>query len=121
MSLQDYAVERDRFEFSDEALDFCFPCSACKFVKKAHWEEPCKHCDHNANAEPEPKAMASWKRDDYWLADALELVDVSISPLTIKGWTDAQCQQAEDWAAAVHFAASDNDVEIPPRPDFLLT
>lgn len=34
----------------------------------------------------------------------------------VSGWTDEQCQQAGDWAAATHLEASDNDVTVPAEP-----
>lgn len=36
----------------------------------------------------------------------------------IAGWTDEQKQQVIDYCGAVHFAASDNPVKVPPRPSF---
>lgn len=39
----------------------------------------------------------------------------------IAAWTDDQVREAELWAGAIHLNASDNDdVEIPPTPDYLL-
>lgn len=34
-------------------------------------------------------------------------------------WTSRQRIQAADWAGAVHLRASDNQVRVPPMPDFL--
>ena len=31
-------------------------------------------------------------------------------------WTDAELEDVGDWAGHVHLAASDNDVEVPPKP-----
>lgn len=54
------------------------------------------------------------------LRDLLSLVEVDVALETIGAWTDDQCGQAADWAAAVHVFASDNyDVEVPPKPEFL--
>jgi hypothetical protein len=38
---------------------------------------------------------------------------------TIDSWTDLQKREAADWAGAVHLAASDNDVAVPPLPAVL--
>lgn len=38
----------------------------------------------------------------------------------IEAWTEAEREAAERWAAAAHLQASDHDdVDVPPRPDFL--
>jgi hypothetical protein len=58
-------------------------------------------------------------RNDRVLADLLSLVEVTVSPATVNTWTDKQYDQAEQWAAATHLSASDNDVSIPQRPAFL--
>lgn len=53
------------------------------------------------------------------LRDLLLLVGVQVSKETIKRWSDHQKRKATEWASLVHLAASDNDVEIPNRPEFL--
>ena len=52
---------------------------------------------------------------------ALLLVgDVDTDNIDVEAWTDKQRSLAYDWAIAVHFYASDNeDVVVPPRPDFI--
>ena len=55
MSLQDYAVARDKFEPAETTGNIPFPCFACKHLPFQLSEEPCLHCDHNANAEPDPE------------------------------------------------------------------
>jgi hypothetical protein len=37
----------------------------------------------------------------------------------VQGWTEEQRAQAMEWATAAHQWASDNDVAVPPRPEFL--
>ena len=37
----------------------------------------------------------------------------------IASWSDEECEQAEDWAIACHYRASDNDVEVPPVPSWV--
>lgn len=58
--------------------------------------------------------------EHHRLVDLLSLVDVTVHPETVLTWTMAEREQATVWATAQHLAASDNDVEIPPRPTFLL-
>lgn len=54
------------------------------------------------------------------LRDLLLLVGVDVSLEVVEMWTYAERQAAEKWAASVHLAASDNDVEVGAKPDFLL-
>jgi hypothetical protein len=54
------------------------------------------------------------------LSDLLSLVGVSASSARVLSWDSQQRQRAAEWASAVHLSASDNDVEVPPRPSFLL-
>lgn len=49
MSLRKYDVLRDNFEW-DEADAFSFPCCVCEHKRTRDTEEPCRTCDHNANA-----------------------------------------------------------------------
>lgn len=59
-----------------------------------------------------------WERDDQATADLIELGSDKIAHLHIIGtWTDAQCREAEAWASARHFKASDNDVSVPIMPE----
>jgi len=53
MSLQDYVVARDKFELTEDAvaLGLDFPCRECKYRHNTDAEEPCRTCDHNANAQ----------------------------------------------------------------------
>lgn len=52
--------------------------------------------------------------------DLLMLVEVEV-PLTdiTEKWTPEERAAAEDWAVAAHLDASDNEVELPARPEFL--
>lgn len=57
MSLQDYAIPRDKFEEGASpqgAWGLAFPCWACIHSCKTPNVEPCLHCDHNANAVEDP-------------------------------------------------------------------
>lgn len=54
------------------------------------------------------------------LSDILLLVNVTVSASEIATWSAEQVQAAADWASAVHLSASDNDdVVVPPKPEFL--
>jgi hypothetical protein len=53
------------------------------------------------------------------VSDLLGLVTVVRTVEQVEQWTPEQQREAANWAAAVHRDASDNDVEIPPKPDFL--
>jgi hypothetical protein len=53
------------------------------------------------------------------LSDLLLLVNVTRSPVQVAEWSREQRAAAYEWAAAVHLSASDNDVEVPERPEFL--
>ena len=53
------------------------------------------------------------------LVDLLGLVGVHRSADEVAEWSKDQRRQAEHWASATHLSASDNDVQVPARPDFL--
>jgi hypothetical protein len=57
--------------------------------------------------------------DPDMVHDVLSLVCVSVPDEQVQSWTAEQRQQAVDWAAAWHLAASDNQVVVPDRPVFL--
>ncbi|WP_428419241.1 hypothetical protein [Methylibium sp.] len=67
---------------------------------------------------PLPSTLATWERNDEITLDILLLVGGhTISADDVALWTDPQCRDAEAWAAAAHFHASDNDdVKVPPVP-----
>lgn len=53
------------------------------------------------------------------LRDLLLLVGVTATEAQVSGWPLEQRRQAEQWAIATHLSASDNPVDVPPRPEFL--
>lgn len=65
------------------------------------------------------RLVRRFERNDQLTQDVLDFADVQVSLDEIARWTDKQCEQAEDWAGAVHFRASDNPVHVPPMPAFL--
>lgn len=52
MSIEYYMVSRDHFE-PEERSGLAFPCCVCAHRHGTDKEEPCRTCDHNANACPE--------------------------------------------------------------------
>lgn len=88
---------------------------------KREWEE-CSGYDPQPTAQdwqtgahPQQRSMAQATQD------LLSLVMTEPPSLdAIAAWSPEQSKQAQEWAAAVHLHASDNDdVVVPPKPDFL--
>lgn len=51
MALIDFSVgDRDNFEVEGHDSGFCFQCCVCVHRHGLDSEEPCRTCDHNANA-----------------------------------------------------------------------
>ena len=59
-----------------------------------------------------------WTRDNEALVDVFAIAgDRELTLETAQTWTDQQCREAEEWAWALHFRASDNPhVKVPPMP-----
>jgi hypothetical protein len=61
--------------------------------------------------------------DPEVLFDLLTLVwnefPVSVALVTVEGWSERTRREVAEWVSAVHLCASDNDVDIPPRPRVL--
>ena len=53
------------------------------------------------------------------MTNLLALVGVTVTEGDVAGWTGKQRVEAEAWATATHLAASDDDANIPDRPEFL--
>jgi hypothetical protein len=84
-------------------------CSACV----ARTGTVCSWVEHN---------VCSACADAELTRDVLALVDIDLDRLTLEtiaSWSPADRQLAIEWAGAVHLDASDNDVDVPPRPSFL--
>jgi hypothetical protein len=64
---------------------------------------------------------ARWTEQDHINAvmDILALVNITVSPRTVEAWTTDQRNLAEEWAGLLHLKASDNNVTVPPKPEFL--
>lgn len=82
----------------------------------------CMACGGTGEVEGLP-CDCTWQRSDERTQNMLHLVmepDAVPTLAQIGQWSDEQCRQVDEWAVAVHLYASDNeDVVIPPRPDFL--
>jgi len=72
------------------------------------------------------KAHSSKLSEKKWLITpesveaVLLLVSDTNAPLElIRTWSSDQQQSAYAWAIALHYMASDNTVDVPPRPDFI--
>lgn len=63
--------------------------------------------------------LDGWKRDNYTTRLRLMMAAEEIAPETLAAWSDEQHREAQLWAVATAFAASDNAVKVPARPDFL--
>lgn len=77
-----------------------------------------------AAPESKPESAALLMRSHLGSLDALQdLLSLAMeTPPTIQqieARTEAERQAAAHWASAVHLAASDNNVVIPPEPDWL--
>jgi hypothetical protein len=66
---------------------------------------------------PTEQAEEPWERDNDATRDLLGLHGYDVPPAFIESWTDEQVRAVDEWAAAEHLRASDNDdVQVPPRP-----
>lgn len=73
------------------------------------WEDAPKPVDENTDGPAEP----------HVLVDLLSLVGVTVTEDDVAGWHPAQRNEAQTWAILTHLSASDNDVRVPAKPDFL--
>lgn len=65
-------------------------------------------------------SRCSWDSQCHILMDLLSLaMDKPPTIDMICRWTITECSIAESWAVAAHLHASDNDVVVPRKPDFL--
>lgn len=76
------------------------------------------HADILAEAD-EGQADEAEDVPAHVLVDLLGLVGVYPTEAEVEAWDSTQRQQAAAWASAVHLVASDNDVPVPARPEFL--
>jgi hypothetical protein len=53
------------------------------------------------------------------LINLLSLVGYQATAEAVGRWDDKDRQKVYEWAGLTHLAASDNDVDVPPRPDIL--
>lgn len=58
-----------------------------------------------------------FRRDNLATQDLLELVDITVDLGDIAQWSNQQILEAERYAMAKHYRASDNIVKVPPMPE----
>lgn len=69
---------------------------------------------------PEQTLQDMKENDDVEaIRDMLILCDIHIPETVIEEWTPEERAEVENFAGAVHLAASDNDVEVPETPECL--
>lgn len=70
--------------------------------------------------EDEGLGMTNWTRNDQTTQEMISLVGGKVAMLSvIATWTDQQCMQADAWASACHFSASDKAAPVPMMPSHL--
>lgn len=75
--------------------------------------------NHHAADAAAGRAQDIADMPDEALSDLLLLVGVTRSTAEVAEWNAEQRSLAYEWAAATHLSASDNDVPVPERPEFL--
>ncbi len=60
MTLRNHLVRRDAFAPAERG-GLAFPCNVCLHNQKTDSEEPCRTCDHNANAQPCPHHFVPYR------------------------------------------------------------
>jgi hypothetical protein len=63
--------------------------------------------------------MTAIERDNSATVDLLSLVGVEVFEEDVALWTDEQVREAENWASALYLRASDNVLDVPPKPTWL--
>ena len=119
------------FNASDDELETEFTVEECPSVGVGN-EERTKtfHSNHIAYVSDYPEEgclnlgkteerEAVTEIDSDTLSSLLSLVCLKVSEDEIETWSSEQKEQAFEYASAVHLAASDNDCEIPDKPEFL--
>jgi hypothetical protein len=89
------------------------------------WGIPATHCVMSIAELPSEEETAALADIPEITFNLLSLAAVpgtrEITLEQVEAWTPAERHEVEQWAAAIHVAASDNDdVEIPPTPAVLL-
>ncbi len=79
-----------------------------------HWER--KEAEDNMGWRGDPGATITL---DVLTLVRAEVPGPELTHAEVENWSEEQRYAAVRWAGAVHLAASDNDVEVPPRPAFL--
>jgi hypothetical protein len=67
-------------------------------------------------AEDMPAPATHGEMPSHMLVDLLGLAHAKVTVEEVMAWTPEQRAEAANWAGAVHFGASDNDVTVPDQP-----
>lgn len=80
----------------------------------------CRRCEETANFRSIRRGST---HPCFFPADIIETallcVGIEIPKAILNSWTNHQTEQAFNWASRLHLAASDNNIRIPPKPDFI--
>lgn len=78
-------------------------------------------CDYEISDDGVMRATDTWQRDnDATCLRLLACHSIDVSDALVASWTDEQVKQADIWVWSCALSASDHDdIQVPPRPDFL--
>lgn len=110
-----------KFEPKPREYGFMPDCGGdfCELVTGENKTGTCDHLRTCMREYEKQETDDDVRQSSAIIRDMLLLVDIDVPVEMIMTWTCQQRDQAEDWAAAVHLEASDNDVKVPSKPEFL--
>ena len=115
----DGVPSREKAQAYMESITTAHSTVADKFVIRAAHLQGQKDALGIVDVDVDEPEWGDWIRDDSETFELLSLVDAEVPLETINGWPDEQCQAADDWAAATHLRASDNEITVPPMPEYV--
>lgn len=120
------ADSADLLQFLDEVCGKCLHEDNCTILVHAgayggavEWRDVEGHlaCTRQElPGEPAPPIQ----RDDSVGVTCLSLAGITVDEAIVATWTEDQFWEAIDWSSAVILEASDNIIEVPPLPAFLV-
>jgi len=103
-----------------------------ELLQRKYEQYRCKECGRFYGCECEKESTPPTNKelvDMFFIIGCLDMnsyypggspVKESLTPDVFKDLTPEQRKQTADWVGAIHFVASDNDdVKVPPKPEFL--